>query len=138
MVFGGGFDDQEEAEMSEINMTPLVDVMLVLLIIFMLTVPVLTHTVQIDLPQESQQKTQTLPQTIVLALTANGDLHWNDTPLSFVELSGKLAEQARVTPQPEIHLYGDSKVDYVHVVKLMAAVQKAGLTNIGFITEPQT
>lgn len=138
MAFGGGFDGQEEAEMSEINMTPLVDVMLVLLIIFMLTVPVLTHTVKVDLPQETQQKSQTLPQTIVLALTANGDLHWNDTPVSFVELSTKLAEQAQATPQPEIHLYGDSKVDYAHVVKLMAAVQKAGLTNIGFITEPQS
>src|SRR5690606_16355011 len=122
--------------MSEINMTPLVDVMLVLLIIFIITVPVLTHSVKVDLPQASNALNDIKPETVALAVTGEGVIHWNETQVTLEELEQRLQIAAQQDPQPEIHLRGDRSVDYEHVVKAMAAVQRAGIMKLGFVTEP--
>ncbi|MCK5790909.1 MULTISPECIES: ExbD/TolR family protein [unclassified Ketobacter] len=135
MAFGSGLDDNDEA-MSEINMTPLVDVMLVLLIIFIITVPVLTHSVKVDLPQASNTPNELKPETIAISVTAEGDIHWNDDVIAFAELESRLAQEAGKAEQAEIHLRGDKDVTYEHVIKVMAAVQRAGLEKLGFVTQP--
>jgi biopolymer transport protein ExbD len=135
MAFGGDFEHNDEV-MSEINMTPLVDVMLVLLIIFIITVPVLTHSVNVDLPRASNQPTELKPQTVQLSVTASGEVFWNETKVDAAELNAKLLAAAAQSPQPEIHLRGDKAVPYEHVVKTMAAVQQAGILKLGFVTEP--
>jgi biopolymer transport protein ExbD len=135
MAFGGDFEQSDEV-ISEINMTPLVDVMLVLLIIFIITVPVLTHSVNVDLPRASNQPTDLKPQTVQLAVTANGDVFWNEDKLDAAALTARLNTAAAMSPQPEIHLRGDKAVPYEHVVKTMAAVQQAGILKLGFVTEP--
>ena len=135
MAFGGDFEHNDEV-MSEINMTPLVDVMLVLLIIFIITVPVLTHSVNVDLPRASNQPTELKPQAVQLAVTASGEVFWNETKVDAAELNAKLLAAAAQSPQPEIHLRGDKAVPYEHVVKTMAAVQQAGILKLGFVTEP--
>ncbi|MBU2278641.1 MAG: biopolymer transporter ExbD [Gammaproteobacteria bacterium] len=135
MAFGGDFDNNDEV-MSEINMTPLVDVMLVLLIIFIITVPVLTHSVEIDLPRASNQPNELKPTTVQLAVDAAGEVYWNESKVTATELTAKLTAAAAANPQPEIHLRGDRTVAYEHVVKTMAAVQQAGILKLGFVTEP--
>ncbi|MEZ5509351.1 MAG: biopolymer transporter ExbD [Gammaproteobacteria bacterium] len=135
MAFGGGLDDEEV--MSEINMTPLVDVMLVLLIIFILTVPVLTHVVKIDLPQADNVPNEVKPKTIELSVSADAAIHWNDEVISVEELDLRLQDVAQQQPQPEIHLRGDKAVAYEHVVTVMAAAQRAGVEKLGFVTEPE-
>ncbi len=135
MAFGGGLDDDSEV-MSEINMTPLVDVMLVLLIIFIITVPVLTHSVKVDLPRADNTPNELKPETINLAVNAEGNIFWNETQVSFEELETRLAGEAGKQPQPEIHIRGDKAVAYEHVIQTMAAVQRAGILKLGFVTEP--
>ncbi|MBU0914054.1 MAG: biopolymer transporter ExbD [Gammaproteobacteria bacterium] len=135
MAFGGGLDSDNEV-MSEINMTPLVDVMLVLLIIFIITVPVLTHSVKVDLPRVSNEKQQIKPQTITLTVKADGAVFWDDMPIDVAALELKLSEQAQKQPQPEVHIRGDKAAPYEHVLKTMAAVQQSGLLKLGFISEP--
>ncbi|MBC6905000.1 biopolymer transporter ExbD [Saccharophagus sp. K07] len=135
MAFGGGLDDKTEV-MSEINMTPLVDVMLVLLIIFIITVPVITHSVKVDLPRADNTPTELKPDTIALAVTDNGVIHWNETLVTLEELELKLQAAAQQQPQPEIHLRGARTVAYEHVAQVMAAVQRAGIAKLGFVTEP--
>lgn len=135
MAFGGGFDPDNEV-MSEINMTPLVDVMLVLLIIFIITVPVLTHSVKVDLPRVSNEKQEIKPQTITLTVKADGAVFWDDQAIEPEALELKLAEQAQQQPQPEVHIRGDKAAPYEHVLKTMAAVQQSGLLKLGFISEP--
>ncbi len=135
MAFGGGFDSDNEV-MSEINMTPLVDVMLVLLIIFIITVPVLTHSVKVDLPRVSNEKQEIKPQTITLTVKADGSVFWDDSPIDAAVLELKLSEQAQKQPQPEVHIRGDKAAPYEHVLKTMAAVQQSGLLKLGFISEP--
>ncbi len=134
MAFGGGADDNEV--MSEINMTPLVDVMLVLLIIFIITVPVLTHSVKVDLPRADNTPNEIKPDTINLAVTESGAIHWNETTVTVDELEQRLQALATQQPQPEIHLRGARTVAYEHVVQVMAAVQRAGILKLGFVTEP--
>lgn len=135
MAFGGDFESNDEV-MSEINMTPLVDVMLVLLIIFIITVPVLTHSVDIELPRASNVPTEVKPTTIQLAVDAAGEVYWNENKVTAAELATRLSVAAATTPQPEVHLRGDRTVAYEHVVKTMAAVQSAGILKLGFVTEP--
>lgn len=135
MAFGGGLDDDAEV-MNEINMTPLVDVMLVLLIIFIITVPVLTHSVKVDLPRADNTPNELKPETINLAVTADGQIHWNESVVTMEELDARLAVEAAKQPQPEIHIRGDRTVDYEHVIKTMAAVQRSGILKLGFVTEP--
>ena len=135
MAFGGGLDDDTEV-MNEINMTPLVDVMLVLLIIFIITVPVLTHSVKVDLPRADNTPNELKPETVNLAVNAEGNIYWNETQVTMEELDVRLATEANKQPQPEVHIRGDRKVDYEHVIKAMAAVQRSGILKLGFVTEP--
>ncbi|AKH70158.1 outer membrane transport energization protein ExbD [Spongiibacter sp. IMCC21906] len=137
MSFGGGFDEEGEV-MSEINMTPLVDVMLVLLIIFIITVPVITHSVKVDLPRADNTPNLIKPDTVNLAVDADGTLHWNKSVVSSGELDQRLVVAAQKEPQPEIHIRGDRKANYEEVLKVMAAVQRAGILKLGFVTEPQS
>jgi len=135
MSFGGELEDREDV-MSEINMTPLVDVMLVLLIIFIITVPVLTHSVKLDLPRAQNETNVVRPETVTLSVTADGAIHWNATPVDERELGMRLEAAARQQPQPEFHLRGDRKAAYESVIKAMAAVQRAGVMKLAFVTEP--
>ena len=135
MAFGGGLDDDTDV-MSEINMTPLVDVMLVLLIIFIITVPVLTHSVKVDLPRADNTPNELKPETVNLAVNADGNVYWNETQVTMEELDLRLAAEASKQPQPEVHIRGDRTVDYEHVIKTMAAVQRSGILKLGFVTEP--
>jgi len=122
--------------MNEINMTPLVDVMLVLLIIFMITIPVMKHAVQIDLPHAVNQPQQIKPEAIRLSVDAKGAYYWNEAPLADANLMQQLSAAAIRQPQPELHIRGDKAVRYERVAQAMAAAQKAGLRKIGFVTEP--
>ena len=135
MAFGTQ-DDTDEV-MNEINMTPLVDVMLVLLIIFIITVPVLQHSVNIDLPRASNEVELTKPATIRLSVDAQGRYFINDAGLADEELAPRLKAAAALEPQPELHIRGDRSVRYERVAQAMAAAQQAGLRKIGFITEPK-
>jgi biopolymer transport protein ExbD len=134
MAFGTQ-DDADEV-MNEINMTPLVDVMLVLLIIFIITVPVMKHAVNIDLPRASSQPQESKPETIRLSVDAAGQYYWNEAPLAEADLAPQLQAAAARQPQPELHIRGDKAVRYERVAQAMAAAQQAGLRKIGFITEP--
>jgi biopolymer transport protein ExbD len=137
MAFGSGLDDDAgESMMSEINMIPLVDIMLVLLIIFMITLPVVTHTVRVDLPRASNERIDIQPETVTIAVDADGQVHWDQRLVDEVELGRRLAEAAAADPQPHLHLRGDRQVDYEHVVRVMAAAQRAGVKKLGFITTP--
>ncbi len=136
MAFGGGLNDQEDV-MSEINVTPLVDVMLVLLVIFILTVPVLTHSVKVDLPQTQKLNTAVDPKSISISVASDGSVYWNGKRIDNAQLETALAEAALEEEQPEIRLYGDRRVAYEEVVKIMAAAQRAGIEKLGFVTQPQ-
>ncbi|MGV3469323.1 ExbD/TolR family protein [Limnobacter sp.] len=130
------YDDQQE--MSEINMTPLVDVMLVLLIIFIITVPVITHSVKVDLPQASHQPTEVKPDVVTLTVQRDGSLMWNDETLTFENLELRLQAVAQQDKQPELRIQGDKAVEYEKVIQVMAAAQRSGIEKLGFMTEPQT
>jgi biopolymer transport protein ExbD len=128
--------DQDDDMLSEINMIPLIDVMLVLLIVFMITVPVMKHAVDVALPQASSQVSTEKPDTIKLSVSAEGQFHWNDKAVSDDELQALLAEAATAEPQPELHIRGDKAVRYERVAQAMAAAQRAGIKQLGFVTEP--
>ena len=128
--------DHEDV-MSSINTTPLVDVMLVLLIIFLITIPVVTHTVQVKLPKETNVPTQTKPENVLISVTQDGDVYWNQTLVpDNPTLVDKLKKEAVKVPQPEVHVRGDQKTRYEAVGKIVLACQRAGIAKIGFITEP--
>ncbi|AVS84824.1 biopolymer transporter ExbD [Paracidovorax avenae] len=135
MAFGTQ-DDADEV-MNEINMTPLVDVMLVLLIIFIITVPVMKHAVPVDLPRASAERENVKPETIRLSVTADGKYHWNETDIGDEELEPRLKAEAAKDPQPDLHIRGDKSVRYERVAQAMAAAQRAGVRKIGFVTDPQ-
>lgn len=134
MAFGT-MDDADEV-MNEINMTPLVDVMLVLLIIFIITVPVMKHAVNLDLPRASSQPLDAKPQTVRLSVDAQGAYFWNERRIDQDQLKPALEAAAAKVPQPELHLRADKEVRYERVAQAMAAAQQAGLRKIGFVTEP--
>ena len=136
MAFGTQ-DDTDEV-MNEINMTPLVDVMLVLLIIFIITVPVMKHAVNIDLPRATNQPQDAKPETIRLSVDASGSFFWNDEAVDDAGLAVRLKAEAAKSPQPELHIRGDKDVRYERVAQAMAAAQVAGVKKIGFVTEPKT
>ena len=135
MAFGSPLDDGEDV-MSEINMTPLVDVMLVLLIIFIIAIPVLTNAVKLDLPRATANPDEDRPERVTLSVTIDGVVHWNDIVLAEGELQTRLGEAASRQPQPELAIRGDRQADYEHVIRVMAAAQRAGITRLGFVTEP--
>jgi biopolymer transport protein ExbD len=131
-------NEEEEGLMNEINMTPLVDVMLVLLIIFLVTIPVMQHAVKIDLPQASSQPENLKPAHVDVAIQADGTILWNNQPVDDAALRARIAQAALANPQPELHLRADRKVAYERVADLMSAAQAGGLTKIGFVTEPKS
>jgi biopolymer transport protein ExbD len=135
MAFGTQ-DDTDEV-MNEINMTPLVDVMLVLLIIFIITVPVMKHSVNIDLPRASNEQELVKPETVRLSVDADGSYYFNDSKIADEELAPRLKAAAAQEPQPDLHIRGDKAVRYERVAQAMAAAQQAGVRKIGFITEPK-
>ncbi|WPB55237.1 biopolymer transporter ExbD [Xylophilus sp. GOD-11R] len=135
MAFGTQ-DDTDEV-MNEINMTPLVDVMLVLLIIFIITVPVMKNSVPIDLPRATAQPENAKPETIQLSVAADGTYFWNATAIPDDQLTQRLASESTHEPQPELHIKGDKSVRYERVAKAMAAAQQAGIRKIGFVTDPE-
>lgn len=136
MAFGS-FDQQGGNQpMSEINVTPLVDVMLVLVIIFIITAPLLTHAVKIDLPRASSQPNPTKPDNIQLGIRAEGDMYWNGEKVDMTALAGRMTAAAALEPQPEIHIRADRSTEYQNVARVMAAAGRAGLSKIGFVTEP--
>ncbi|PTD97752.1 ExbD/TolR family protein [Pseudothauera lacus] len=136
MAFGGFNQGGGQAPMSEINMVPLIDVMLVLLIVFMITAPLLTHGVKIDLPTASSAPNQEKPETVALAIDASGQLFWNDQPLADSELDARLAVAAQQEPQPELHLRADRDTRYQKIAEVMSAARAAGVQKLGFITVP--
>lgn len=129
--------DDEEEVMSAINTTPLVDVMLVLLIIFLLTIPVAIQTVPVELPKASSVVNQTQPENITLAVDKDGKYYWNAMPVgSRDEMLERLVEVAKAEPQPEIQVRGDLSVRFEAVGRLILDIQRAGIQKVGFITEP--
>ena len=130
--------DGDDDEMnSTINTTPLVDVMLVLLIIFMITIPVVTQSIKLELPQERNVPTQTKPENITIAVNRDGEIHWGMERLPDIEtLVARLKVVSVKEPQPEVHIRGDSEVRYESVGRVVVACQRAGILKVGFITEP--
>src|SRR5688500_8711721 len=133
-----GTQDETDEVMNEINMTPLVDVMLVLLIIFIITVPVMKHSVNIDLPRASSTPQDSKPATVRLSVDAQGRYFWNEQEVDEAGLLPRLEAAAAATPQPELHLRGDKDARYERVAQALAAAQRSGLRKIGFVTEPRT
>jgi biopolymer transport protein ExbD len=131
-----GTQDDSDQMLSEINMIPFIDVMLVLLIIFIITVPVIKHAVNIDLPQASNQKLLDKPENVRLSVDADGGYFWNDARVDDADFEQRLAAAAAQDPQPELHIRGDKAVRYERVAQAMAAAQRAGVRKIGFVTEP--
>ena len=134
MAFGTQ-DDTDEV-MNEINMTPLVDVMLVLLIIFIITVPIMKHSVEVELPQATNQRENLKPETVRLSVDAGGAYFVNGQAIQDAALEPMLLAEAQKLPQPDLHIQGDKSVRYERVAQAMAAAQRAGLKHIGFVTDP--
>jgi biopolymer transport protein ExbD len=132
-----GTQDDTDDVMNEINMTPMVDIMLVLLIIFIITVPVMKHSVNIDLPRATNEAQNIKPETLRLSVDAQGAYFMNEARIADADLVPQLKAAAAQTPQPELHIRGDKAVRYERVAEAMAAAQQAGLRKIGFITEPK-
>ncbi len=135
---GNGFSSgSHSSPMAEINTTPLVDVMLVLLVIFIITAPLLTHAVKIDLPQASSRPLPQKPEVISIAIDQAGKMYWNDVPLVEGELSVKLQQVAKAEPQPELHIRADKETRYQMLAEVMADAQNAGIQRLGFVSTPQ-
>jgi biopolymer transport protein ExbD len=133
----GGGPGEDEEPLSAINTTPLVDVMLVLLIIFLITVPVITQSVKVDLPKAANIPTQTKPENVNIAVDADGNVFWNTALVPTPEmLLEKLKVVAVMDPQPEIHVRGDKRTKYEHVGRVIVLCQRSGIQKVGFITEP--
>ena len=136
MMAFGTQDDSDEV-MNEINMTPMVDIMLVLLIIFIITIPVMKHSVNIDLPRATNEAQNIKSETLRLSVDAQGAYYLNDVQIADAALAPRLKMAAAQDPQPELHIRGDKSVRYERVAVAMSAAQQAGLRKIGFITEPK-
>jgi biopolymer transport protein ExbD len=137
MNVSSGDSGSDEKPISEINTTPLVDVMLVLLIIFLITVPVITQSVKVELPKAANIPTQTKPENVNIAVDKEGNVYWNTAMIPTQEaLLDRLKSVAVMDPQPEIHVRGDRATAYEHIGRLMVLCQRAGIQKVGFITEP--
>jgi biopolymer transport protein ExbD len=130
--------EKDDEIMSEINTTPLVDVMLVLLIIFLITIPVVTTSIKVDLPKEKNMVRETKPETVIISVDVKGKIFLYDTPIkNSDDLLQRMKKFSVMKPQPEVQIRGDGKSDFESVGRVMYAVQRAGITKVGFITEPQ-
>ena len=136
MAFGGFNKNSDSAPMAEINMVPLIDVMLVLLVIFIITAPLLTHAVKIDLPRASSHPNMTKPQNIQLGVRTDGEIFWNGEAVDLATLDTRMKTAAAINPQPELHIRADRSTEYQRVAEVMSAAARAGLSKIGFVTEP--
>ena len=133
----GSADGDEDEVVSAINTTPLVDVMLVLLIIFLITIPVVTHTIAVQLPKETNQARQTKPENVNISVNQDGDVFWNQQLVADQNaLVERLKKVAVLTPQPEVHIRGDQASRYEAVGKVVVACQRAGILKIHFVIEP--
>jgi biopolymer transport protein ExbD len=128
--------EEDERAMSEINTTPLVDVMLVLLIVFMITIPVITHTVPVELPHVRNLATQTKPENVNISINRDGQIYWNLSVVDANQLLERLKSAAVQKPQPEVHVRADQMTRYEFVGKVILTAQRAGIQKVGFITEP--
>src|SRR4051794_11349877 len=137
MAFGAFSKGGTAAPMAEINMIPLIDVMLVLLVIFIITAPLLTHAVKLDLPKASSEPNLTRPEHIGLAIDGAGELYWNGERIDRNGLRERLAAASRRKPQPEIHLSADRATRYQAIAEVMADSANAGMARIGFVSEPE-
>jgi biopolymer transport protein ExbD len=136
MAFGSFNPQRQQSMMSEINVTPMVDVMLVLLVIFILTAPMFTHAVKLELPAAEAAPGQSVPGSVVIAIDAEGGLHWNNDRVSADQLDARLLAAAALASQPELQLRADKNTRYEAVAQVMAAAQSRGLTKLGFVTDP--
>lgn len=137
MAFGAFNPQRQHAMMSDINVTPMVDVMLVLLVIFILAAPMFTHAVRLELPQAGAALAQPGQDSITLAIDAAGQVYWGDDKVGSAELATRLRAAAQMTPPPELQLRADKNTRYEAVAEVMAAAQSHGLTRLGFVTEPK-
>jgi len=136
MAFGSFSRGSGIAPMAEINMVPLIDVMLVLLVIFMVTAPLLTHAVKIDLPKASSEPNLTKPNHVAISIDAAGTVFWNGETVTRPELAARLTRSAAQSPQPELRLRADRTTQYQSIAEVMAVIARAGLTRIGFVSDP--
>ena len=137
MIMAMHMDTPEDEVMSEINMTPFVDVMLVLLIIFLVTLPLVHHSVNIELPKVSSEKITELPDPIKISVDESGEYRLNSERISIDSLRQTLQAEKLRNPQPVIHLYADQNTRYEQIAKLLAEVHQSGLSKIGFVTQEQ-
>jgi biopolymer transport protein ExbD len=136
MAFGGFKQGGDTTPMAEINMVPLIDVMLVLLVIFIITAPLLTHAVKVDLPKASSEANLTRPDHISISIDAAGTLYWNGERIDRSGLRARLADASKKQPQPELHLRADKATPYQALAEVMADSAKAGMSRLGFVSDP--
>jgi biopolymer transport protein ExbD len=136
MAFGGLDKKSGGQPMAEINMTPLIDVMLVLLVIFIITAPLFTHAIRLDLPKVASHSARETPHTVTLSIDDAGKLYWNDSPVTFEQMRARFAEAGHAAQKPELHLRASSATRYEVIAQVMGAAQQAGLERIGFVTQP--
>lgn len=137
MSFGGFNDNRHQAPMAEINVTPMVDVMLVLLVIFILSAPLFTHAIKLDLPNAQSAAAPEKPETISLSIDAGGKIFWNNDSIEQAALPARFAAAAQKQPQPELQLRADKETRYEVIAQVMAAAQGNGLSKLGFVTDAQ-
>ena len=139
MAMNVGRSDEEPGVMATINTTPLVDVMLVLLIIFLITIPVITKTVPVNLPHANNQPTKTKPGTITIAVDQQGNVFWNDSEVpNDTALLQEIEQAALQNPQPDVHIRGDRNADYKSIGHVLYELQRGGMVKIAFITQPSS
>ena len=136
MAFGGFNDNRQPAPMADINVTPMVDVMLVLLVIFIITAPLFTHAVKLDLPSAQSAPAQEKPDSISLSIDGAGAIFWNDERITQTDLDARLAMAARKNPLTEVQLRADKATRYEVIAQVMSAAQTNGMTRMGFVTDP--
>jgi len=133
----GSLSEADDDFNPEINTTPLVDVMLVLLIIFIITIPVINQSVKIDLPRATNQRNEIKPDNIKLSIDAQGLMYWNTEIIDATQMNARIAEASKKIPQPELHIRAERTTQYEKIVEIMTAAQTGGLSKIGFITDPK-
>src|SRR5690554_4779273 len=136
MAFGSFNQDSAPSQMSDINMVPLIDVMLVLLIVFMITAPLLSHSVQIELPVASSETSNDEPDSVALSIDGDGVYYWDDEVVTEAELHTRLDDIARQEPQPALNLRADRDTRYQTLAEVLTAARQAGVRQIGFVTTP--
>ncbi len=138
MAFGGLVNDAGDGDNAEINMIPLIDVMLVLLVIFIITAPLMTHAVKVNLPVAASQPSPDKPETVNLSIKADGSVYWNAEPVDAAAWQARMDLAAQKNPQPEIHIRADGDLAYRNVAQIMSDAARAGLTRLGFVTDPKS